>query len=216
MDSYSDPSGRSALDERERRSGMNYCPACGREVQPTASFCVGCGTRLMDPAPTDSAATTVSGDSAPSADGAENPLAPRPPQTPAPYPPPYAYPSVSPYPPAAQRPVGEFAAAAAQGRLTSWTGQPLSPGFVDKKVVAGILAILLGQLGIHKFILGYTNAGIIMLAVTLVSYVLTFVVIGVLGILAMSVIGIVEGIIYLTKSDDEFVVRYGVNKKSWF
>ena len=37
------------------------------------------------------------------------------------------------------------------------------------------VAILLGQLGIHKFILGYTNAGIIMLAVTLVSYVLTFV-----------------------------------------
>jgi hypothetical protein len=32
----------------------------------------------------------------------------------------------------------------------------------------------------------------------------------------MSGIGIAEGIIYLTKSDDEFVVRYGVNKKSWF
>jgi TM2 domain-containing membrane protein YozV len=78
------------------------------------------------------------------------------------------------------------------------------------------VAILLGQLGIHKFILGYTNSGIIMLAVTLVSYVLTFVLIGIFGILAMSAIGIAEGIIYLTKSDDEFVVRYGVNRKSWF
>ena len=81
---------------------------------------------------------------------------------------------------------------------------------------AQVAKILLGQLGIHKFILGYTNAGIIMLAVTLVSYVLTFVLIGIFGILAMSAIGIAEGIIYLTKSDDEFVVRYGVNKKSWF
>ena len=30
-----------------------------------------------------------------------------------------------------------------------------------KKVAAGILAILLGGLGIHKFYLGYTVAGII-------------------------------------------------------
>ena len=195
---------------------MNYCPACGREAHSTASFCVGCGTRLVEPGSTESVATSGAGEFAPSAAGAENTLASRPPQAPAPYPPPAPYPAPALYPPAGQRPMGAFAAAAAQGRLTSWTGQPLSPGFVEKKVVAGILAILLGQLGIHKFILGYTNAGIIMLAVTLVSYVLTFVVIGVLGILAMSVIGVVEGIIYLTKSDDEFVVRYGVNKKSWF
>jgi TM2 domain-containing membrane protein YozV len=112
--------------------------------------------------------------------------------------------------------MGEFAMAAVQGRLTSWNGQPLPPTFVDKKVVAGILAILLGQFGVHKFILGYTNAGIVMVAVTVVSYILTFVLIGIFGILAMSGIGIAEGIIYLTRSDDEFVVRYGVNKKSWF
>jgi len=195
---------------------MNYCPACGREVQPTASFCVGCGTRLMDPASTEPSSAIAAGESTPFVDGTENMLAPRPPQAPALYPPPAPYPAAAPFPPAGQRPMGEFAAAAAQGRLTSWTGQPLSPGFADKKVVAGILAILLGQLGIHKFILGYTNAGIIMVAVTVVSYILTFVLIGIFGILAMSVIGVVEGIIYLTKSDDEFVVRYGVNKKSWF
>jgi len=195
---------------------MNYCPACGREVQPTASFCVSCGTRLTDPASTEASSAIATGEVTPSVDGTENTLAPRPAPAPALYPPPAPYPAAAPYPSAAQRPMGEFAAAAAQGRLTSWTGQPLSPGFADKKVVAGILAILLGQLGIHKFILGYTNAGIIMVAVTVVSYLLTFVLIGIFGILAMSVIGVVEGIIYLTKSDDEFVVRYGVNKKSWF
>ena len=38
------------------------------------------------------------------------------------------------------------------------------------------------------------------------------------GILAfvMSVIGIVEGIIYLTKSDEEFVTTYIQSQKGWF
>ena len=36
----------------------------------------------------------------------------------------------------------------------------------NKKIVAGILGILLGGLGIHKFYLGYTTAGIIMLVVS--------------------------------------------------
>ena len=39
------------------------------------------------------------------------------------------------------------------------------PG-AEKKVVAGVLAILLGGLGIHKFYLGYTTAGIIMIVVS--------------------------------------------------
>ena len=31
-----------------------------------------------------------------------------------------------------------------------------------------------------------------------------------------SVIGLIEGIIYLTKSDEEFVQTYQIEKKSWF
>jgi len=31
----------------------------------------------------------------------------------------------------------------------------------NKKVVAGILAILIGSLGVHKFVLGYTKEGIL-------------------------------------------------------
>jgi TM2 domain-containing membrane protein YozV len=78
----------------------------------------------------------------------------------------------------------------------------------DKKIVAGILGIVLGAFGIHKFILGYTTEGIIMLAITLVSC-------GILGMVT-SIIGIVEGIMYLTKSDEEFVRTYIQNKKGWF
>jgi TM2 domain-containing membrane protein YozV len=76
------------------------------------------------------------------------------------------------------------------------------------KIPAGILGILLGSLGIHKFILGYTGAGLIMLLVTVVTC-------GVAGIL-MHIIGLIEGIIYLCKSDEEFVQTYVDGRREWF
>jgi TM2 domain-containing membrane protein YozV len=77
------------------------------------------------------------------------------------------------------------------------------PG-ADKKVVAGILGILLGGLAIYKFYLGYTKEGIIQL------------IIGVCTCGAAGIIGFIEGIIYLTKSDEDFVNTYINNKKGWF
>jgi TM2 domain-containing membrane protein YozV len=74
----------------------------------------------------------------------------------------------------------------------------------NKKVLAGVLAIVLGGLGVHKFILGYTQEGIIQLILGVVTC-------GIGGI-----IGLVEGIIYLTKSDEEFYQTYQVGKKGWF
>ncbi|MCV9927660.1 TM2 domain-containing protein [Flavobacterium sp. LS1R49] len=74
----------------------------------------------------------------------------------------------------------------------------------NKKVLAGVLAIVLGGLGVHKFILGYTKEGIIQL------------VIGVVTCGAGGIIGLVEGIIYLTKTDEEFYQTYQVGKKGWF
>jgi TM2 domain-containing membrane protein YozV len=93
--------------------------------------------------------------------------------------------------------------------------QPSGPGGpewqkrgADKKVVAGICGILLGTFGVHKFILGYQTEGIIMLLVSVLSC-------GMLA-LVMQVIGIVEGIMYLTKSDEEFVRTYVEGRKGWF
>jgi TM2 domain-containing membrane protein YozV len=76
------------------------------------------------------------------------------------------------------------------------------------KMAAGICGILIGTLGIHKFILGRTTEGMIMLLVSILSC----------GMAAMviQVIGIVEGIIYLTKSDEEFYQTYVVEEKGWF
>jgi TM2 domain-containing membrane protein YozV len=81
----------------------------------------------------------------------------------------------------------------------------------SKKIPAGICGILLGALGIHKFILGYTKEGVIMLVVSIVGSLLFG-----LGPLVMGIIGLIEGIMYLVKSDDEFVSTYVNGKKGWF
>ena len=78
----------------------------------------------------------------------------------------------------------------------------------SKRVVTGVLGILLGAFGVHKFVLGYTNEGIILLAITLVTC-------GIGGA-ATGIIGLVEGIVYLTKTDEEFIYTYQINKKAWF
>lgn len=82
----------------------------------------------------------------------------------------------------------------------------------NKKILAGVLAILLGAFGVHKFILGYTKEGIIILVITLILGALTC---GSAG-WVMGIIGLIEGIIYLTKSDEEFYNTYQVGRKPWF
>ena len=85
------------------------------------------------------------------------------------------------------------------GPVTDWKSMG-----ADKKVTAGICAILVGWLGVHKFILGYTTEGIIQLALGIVTCGLT------------NIISIIEGVIYLTKTDEDFVRTYIQNKKGWF
>ncbi len=86
--------------------------------------------------------------------------------------------------------------------MSTVPNQPI-PG-AEKKLVAGILGILLGGLGIHKFYLGYTKEGVIQL-------VLSFVTCGI-----FTIVGLIEGILYLTKSDEEFVATYVNGRKGWF
>ena len=78
----------------------------------------------------------------------------------------------------------------------------------SNKIPAGICGILLGSLGIHKFILGYTGAGLVMLLVTVLTCGLASPV--------MHIIGLIEGIIYLCKPDEEFVRVYVDGRKEWF
>lgn len=80
----------------------------------------------------------------------------------------------------------------------------------DKKLISGILAILLGWLGVHKFYLGYKVEGVIMLVVSLLGSFLC------LPSVVIWIVAIIEGIIYLSKSSDAFVATYVVGRKGWF
>jgi TM2 domain-containing membrane protein YozV len=78
----------------------------------------------------------------------------------------------------------------------------------NKKLAAGLTGIFLGAFGVHKFILGYTKLAVIMLVVSLLTC-------GV-GYFVFQVIGIIEGVIYLTKSNAEFETEYIDGQKDWF
>lgn len=62
------------------------------------------------------------------------------------------------------------------------------------KIVAGWLAIFLGNFGVHKFYLGKIGMGILYLV-----FFWTYI---------PSIIGLIEGIIYLRKTDEEWVKYY--------
>jgi len=74
----------------------------------------------------------------------------------------------------------------------------------SKRVLAGVMGVVLGGLGIHRFVLDDVKGGILRIVITVVTCGLG------------NLIGLIEGIIYLTKSDDEFVQTYQVDKKAWF
>ena len=92
----------------------------------------------------------------------------------------------------------------------TYSPQPVAA--TKEKTIAGILAILLGTFGVHKFYLGQTTPGIIMLLVSTIGGIVTF---G-LATSAIAVIALVEGILYLTKSDEEFQQVYVQQGKAWF
>ena len=93
-----------------------------------------------------------------------------------------------------------------------FTQPPYSTRPVSRKsrVAAGLLAIFCGILGFHKFYLGYISAGIIMFLLTFFLW-WTIVV-----PLAMLLVSIIEGVMYLTKSDEEFQRIYVQSQKDWF
>ena len=92
--------------------------------------------------------------------------------------------------------------------------QPYVAPTVGEKdhVAAGLLALFLGWLGVHKFYLGYNTSGFIMLGTSILGGILTLSV----ASWAIWVIAIVEGIFYLSKSQSEFEQMYVINKREWF
>ncbi|KZL49241.1 MULTISPECIES: TM2 domain-containing protein [Cyanophyceae] len=81
-----------------------------------------------------------------------------------------------------------------------------------KQLMAGYCGIIFGGVGAHKFILGYAPEGLIMLVIALIGGFFTY---GI-SLLIMQVVGLIEGMIYLNKTPEEFVNTYFVNKQGWF
>jgi len=85
----------------------------------------------------------------------------------------------------------------------------LSVTALKRKV--GWSAILLGGLGVHKFMLGYNRAGTIMLIIGLFGWV-PFLIPSII----VALIGVIEGVIYLNKSDEDFAATYLQGTREWF
>ena len=77
---------------------------------------------------------------------------------------------------------------------------------MKSKVAAGVLGILLGAFGVHKFYLGYVGTGIVHVVLTVL----------IITAPISSIVGVIEGILYLTKTDEEFHNTYVENRKTWF
>lgn len=136
-----------------------------------------------------------------------------------PYAQPYVQPGQTPtgarQPYGAQQPYAQPGAyGAPQNPYAQQYQQPYVAPTVGEKdhVAAGLLAIFLGWLGVHKFYLGYNTSGFIMLGVSVLGGIVTLSV----AVWAIWVIAIVEGIFYLTKSQTEFEQMYVLNKREWF
>ena len=60
----------------------------------------------------------------------------------------------------------------------------------NKRVLTGVLAIVLGSLGVHKFVLGYNNEGFIILIATIIGYATFCFILG--GILLAATFGYIK------------------------
>lgn len=75
----------------------------------------------------------------------------------------------------------------------------------NKRLAAGLLAIIAAPFGVHKFLLGFVKEGFFWLVLSVIT----------MGMLK-AFLGIVEGIIYLSKSDREFYSLYQIHHRKWF
>ncbi len=109
-------------------------------------------------------------------------------------------------------------------------------GTEKTRLAAGLLGIFLGWAGVHKFYLGMNRPAKLQLSVGGGGFVLSMILanmfmavatfgiyyigylmytVGFTALIAAGILGLVEGIIYLTKSDEDFAQTYLTGKKEW-
>ena len=82
----------------------------------------------------------------------------------------------------------------------------------SKRTTAGVLGIFFGAFGAHKFVLGYKKEGFIYLGVSVVVGAITC---GA-ALFITSTLALVESILLLTKTPEEFKKKYIDTKTPWF
>lgn len=119
---------------------------------------------------------------------------------------------------APEAPSGYSAAQAASAATTAGAPRPpIQPHYAAPlasrdHAAAGLLALLLGMFGVHKFYLGYNAQGFTLFALTVIGGLFSFgLVAGVVWIVAA-----IEGITYFCKSQSEFERIYIYGKREWF
>ncbi len=85
-----------------------------------------------------------------------------------------------------------------------------APRALKSRKMAAFLAIFGGALGMHKFYMGYNGIGAIVLFAALFSWILLF-----SPLLATAGLGVIEGFIYLTMSNEKFEKRYLKGRRRW-
>lgn len=88
----------------------------------------------------------------------------------------------------------------------------LKSSHATKQILASYAAIIFGGFGLHKFILGYKSEGCIMLIIAVIGGALTY---G-FALIIMQLIALIEAMIYLNKSSEDFSNTYFVKKQGWF
>ena len=152
----------------------NVCPQCGAPIEPGARECKFCGERLMQQQANQQQ-----------------------------MPPQYNQSMNQQYNSQYNQPMNQqYNPQYSQQPRTVYVQQPvyttaINPAWpIKSKVAAGILAIFLGGLGIHKFYLGKTGMGILYLL-----FCWTWI---------PGVLGFIEGIIYLCSNDENFQLKHHV------
>jgi len=142
----------------------NLCPQCGAPVPAGTTQCKYCGETISAPQ-----------------------------QTQQPQQPVYQQPTYQqPQPPIYQQPVMYQQPLYQQPGV--YTGDGINPAWpIKSKIAAGLLAIFLGGLGIHKFYLGKIGLGILYLLFCWTAI--------------PAFVGVIEGIIYLCSNDHNFEVK---------